>query len=190
MKLSRSRLSGRQRARLLEHFVAGTPARSAAQLVGVNRNTSRLFYHRLRELIARRLGEASPPGGARAAAGPPSAARAPSFAVFKRDGKVFTAPLPVRGQPDALIHDDAPQARASVSAAQLRLSRADPRSRAPVDSIDNFWSQAQRHLRKYNGIPRRHLELFLKECEWRFNYGPTAQLLDTLARWIGAAARR
>ncbi|MBG8603833.1 IS1595 family transposase, partial [Neisseria meningitidis] len=26
-----------------------------------------------------------------------------------------------------------------------------------------------RHLRKFNGIPKAHFELYLKECEWRFN---------------------
>ncbi|MBF0802873.1 hypothetical protein IR141_00570, partial [Neisseria sp. 19428wB4_WF04] len=29
--------------------------------------------------------------------------------------------------------------------------------------------QAKRHLRKFNGIPKEHFELYLKECEWRFN---------------------
>ncbi|EME04320.1 TPA: transposase, partial [Mannheimia haemolytica] len=36
--------------------------------------------------------------------------------------------------------------------------------------IENFWSQAKRHLRKFNGIPKAHFELYLKECEWRFNH--------------------
>ncbi len=31
-------------------------------------------------------------------------------------------------------------------------------------------SQAKRHLRKFNGIPKAHFELYLKECEWRFNH--------------------
>ncbi|HGO7892058.1 TPA: IS1595 family transposase, partial [Neisseria meningitidis] len=35
--------------------------------------------------------------------------------------------------------------------------------------IENFWNQAKRHLRKFNGIPKAHFELYLKECEWRFN---------------------
>lgn len=39
----------------MEHFVAGTPARSAAGLVGVNRNTATLFYRKLREIIAARI---------------------------------------------------------------------------------------------------------------------------------------
>jgi transposase len=29
-------------------------------------------------------------------------------------------------------------------------------------------------MRKFNGIPRESFELFLKECEWRFNT-PTAK---------------
>lgn len=38
-----------------------------------------------------------------------------------------------------------------------------------INGIENFWSQAKRHLRKFNGIPKAHFYLFLKECEWRFN---------------------
>ncbi|MEM7788492.1 MAG: IS1595 family transposase, partial [Bacteroidota bacterium] len=37
--------------------------------------------------------------------------------------------------------------------------------------------------RKYNGVPKHHFELFLKECEWRFNYGPLSEQLRTLRRW-------
>lgn len=55
MRLKRSKLSEKQSARLLEHFVAGTPARTAAELVGVNKNTAVLYYHRLREIIAARI---------------------------------------------------------------------------------------------------------------------------------------
>ncbi|MFN5173556.1 MAG: IS1595 family transposase, partial [Holosporaceae bacterium] len=42
-----------------------------------------------------------------------------------------------------------------------------------------FWNQAKRHMRKFNGIPQQHFNLFLKECEWRFNIGsPKEQLKD------------
>ncbi len=34
---------------------------------------------------------------------------------------------------------------------------------------ENFWNQAKRYMRKFNGIPQEHFHLFLKECEWRFN---------------------
>ncbi len=38
-------------------------ARTAADLVGVNKTTAACFYHRLREIIAWRLDEASPLAG-------------------------------------------------------------------------------------------------------------------------------
>ena len=52
-----------------------------------------------------------------------------------------------------------------------------------INGIENFWNQAKRHLRRYNGIPKEHFHLFLKECEWRFNYRPVANLNKTLQKW-------
>ncbi|MBX3301005.1 MAG: hypothetical protein KF693_02190 [Nitrospira sp.] len=37
--------------RLLEHFVAGTTARAAAQLVGVQGRAAVVFFQRLRQVI-------------------------------------------------------------------------------------------------------------------------------------------
>src|SRR5687768_1543226 len=51
----RSRLSGKQQRRLIDLFVAGATARATAELAGVNRNTARTCYHRLRQLIASKL---------------------------------------------------------------------------------------------------------------------------------------
>jgi transposase len=39
-------------------------------------------------------------------------------------------------------------------------------------------------LRKYNGIPKKHFFLFLKKCEFRFNYGTPKQQLAFLKLWI------
>ena len=48
-----------------------------------------------------------------------------------------------------------------------------------INGIENFWSQAKRHLRKFNGIPGENFNLFLKEWEWKFNIGsPKEQLKD------------
>ena len=38
-----------------------------------------------------------------------------------------------------------------------------------INGIENFWNQAKRHLSKFNGIPKEHFHLFLKECQFRFN---------------------
>ena len=48
-------MSVRQQQKLLEHFVAGTTARAAALLVGVQANTAIRFYQRLRRLIASKV---------------------------------------------------------------------------------------------------------------------------------------
>ena len=53
--MRKSRLSKFKQDRLIEHFVAGTTARCAASLVGVNFKRSAYFYHRLRELISLKL---------------------------------------------------------------------------------------------------------------------------------------
>jgi transposase len=59
-----------------------------------------------------------------------------------------------------------------------------------INGIENFWNQAKRHLRGYNGIPKAHFHLFLKECEWRFNYRPASNLLAVLTDWAGLGSPR
>ena len=49
--MRKSRLSIYKQDRLIEHFVSGLTARTAASLVGVNKSTAAYFYHRLREII-------------------------------------------------------------------------------------------------------------------------------------------
>ncbi len=53
-----------------------------------------------------------------------------------------------------------------------------------INGIKNFWNQAKRHMRKFNGVPTAHFGLFLKECEWRFNNStPQAQVVQ-LKQWV------
>jgi len=49
--MRKSRLSWYKQSRLIELFVAGTTARTAAQLVTVNKTTASYYFKRLRELI-------------------------------------------------------------------------------------------------------------------------------------------
>lgn len=59
--------------------------------------------------------------------------------------------------------------------------------RTLTDNIDNgieeFWNQSKRTLRKYNGFDKKHFLLFLKDCEFRFNYGLPSNQLKTLRKW-------
>ena len=218
MKLRRSRLSGEQTQRLLEHFVAGTPARTAAELVGVNRNTATFFYHRLREVVAAHLAYGAPSTGEaeveisesyfgaarKGKRGQGGVNRAAVFGLLERGGNAYTVMvadtqkdtlLPIlkaRVGPDAIVYSDTLNVGELLNALGHRHQRVDHkerfvRGRTHIGGIKNFWAQAKRNLRKYNGIPRQHFHLFLKECEWRFNYGPPKRLLDTLRRWINEA---
>jgi transposase len=49
--------------------------------------------------------------------------------------------------------------------------------RSHINGIENFWRQAKRHLRRFNGISKSSFQLFLKECEWRFNTGSPRRLM-------------
>ena len=103
----RSRLSLEAQKALLVQFVAGTPARTAAELVSVNRNSATLFYRKLRELIAARLAEESPfvegeievdesyfGGYRKGKRGRGAAGKVPVFGLLKRGGRVYAVPIP------------------------------------------------------------------------------------------------
>ena len=51
----KSSMSTRQQYRLIEHFVAGTTARAASQIIGVQATTAARCYMRLSKLIASKL---------------------------------------------------------------------------------------------------------------------------------------
>ena len=38
-----------------------------------------------------------------------------------------------------------------------------------INGIENFWSFTKRRMQRHNGVRRSYFELFLKECEWRYN---------------------
>ena len=53
-----------------------------------------------------------------------------------------------------------------------------------ITGIENFWNQAKRHMRKFNGIPKEHFYLFLKDCEWRFNNSEPLSQLKQITKWV------
>ena len=213
MRLKHSRLTHFQTNKLLEHFVAGTPARTAADLVGVNRNTARQFYHRLRQIIAQQIeqewcfdGEIEVDesyfGGTRKGKrGRGAAGKVAVFGILKRGGKVYTKIIPdaktatllpiIRQKvvPDSIVYTDCWRGYNALDVSEFKHYRINhsqlfAHKHNHINGIENFWNQAKRHLRKYNGIPEKHFHLFLKECEWRFNYGTPKQQMTQLKLWI------
>lgn len=210
-------MTTRQQSRLIEHFVAGTTARAAAELVGVQANTSIKFYHRLRQLIAGHLpsyklsGEVEADesyfGGRRKGKrGRGSAGKVPVFGLLKRGGKVYTAIIPdASGEtlmdiieekvtPDSIVYTDCFHAYDALDVSEFHHERinhstlfADKQNH--INGIENFWNQAKRHMRRFNGIPRQHFYWFLKECEWRFNGGNHKTLLRQLKLWYKQAQK-
>jgi transposase len=95
-------------------------------------------------------------------------------------------------KPDAIIYTDSFAAYDVLDVSEFRHRRINHRQRFSdggnhINGIENFWNQAKRHLRRYNGIPRQHFNLSLKECDWRFNNRPADRVMTTLREWLGLA---
>jgi len=136
---------------------------------------------------------------------PADAPGIPVFALIRRGDKVFTVmvsdtnqPHPPlqrpRVRPDSIVYTETTGIPDAVDVSELHHARVPRRAhlaggRANISGTENFWNQAKRHLRRYNGVPRQHFHLFLKECEWRFNYGPPKQLLKILKHWVRTQSR-
>ena len=206
-----SRLTPRQQGKLIEHFVLGATARAASQVVGVNVKTATAFFMRLRQLIASNLpsyelsgeieADESYFGGVRKGTrGRGAAGKVAVFGLLKRGGKVYTAIIPnaktetllpiIREvvTPDSIVYTDYFTSYNALDVSEfyhrrINHSKLFARGKNHINGIENFWNQAKRHMRKFNGIKKENFHWFLKECEWRFNGGNHQQLLTQLKYW-------
>ena len=122
------------------------------------------------------------------------------FGILKRQGKVFTVVventktetlLPVikrKIKPDSWVYTDTYRSYDALDVSEFHHERINhseifAERENHINGIENFWSQAKRVLRKYNGINRKNFPLFLKECEFRFNVGTPKMQLKTLRKW-------
>jgi transposase len=199
-------------------FVAGCTARAASELTGVNRNTSTDHFMRLRMLIASKLpsyelsGEVEADesyfGGIRKGKrGRGASGKVAVFGLLKRGGKVYTAIIPnartetllpiieEKVTPDSIVYTDTFKAYNALDVSDFHHMRinhsklfADRRNH--INGIENFWNQAKRHLRRFNGIKKENFYWYLKECEWRFNGGDHSALLKQLRIWARASQSR
>ena len=117
-----------------------------------------------------------------------AAGKTPVFGLLKRDGKVFVSIvkncsreqlLPIiQGKilEGSTIHSDGWRAYDSLllnGYDHYRVFHGQNefvRGKSHVNGIESFWSYAKRRLSKFNGIPSHKFHLYLKECEWRWNY--------------------
>ena len=118
------------------------------------------------------------------------------FGLLKRQGKVFTVvventrtetlmPVIVRKiKPDSWVYTDTYRSYDALDVSKFHHERINHSElfavkQNHINGIENFWSQTKRILRKYNGIDRKNFPLFLKECEFRFNFGSPKEQLKT-----------
>ena len=215
VRMRKSRLSKSKQDKLIEHFVAGTTARCAASLVGVNFKTAAYYFRRLRELIAHHTEQAATEafsgeievdesyfGGHRKGnRGRGAAGKVPVFGLLKRGGRVYTQIIPDAKSstlvpiiekkviPDSIVYSDCWRGYNTLDVTDFKHYRinhsklfADRKNH--INGIENFWNQAKRHMRKFNGIPKEQFQLFLKECEWRFNNPNPKTQLNQIRQWV------
>ena len=123
------------------------------------------------------------------------------FGILKRNGRVYIVvvdnaksdALPVIKQKimqDSIVYMDSLSSydKPGVSGFihhRINHSKALADHQNHINGIENFWNQAKRVLRKYNGIDRKYFPLFLKECKFRFNFGTPSRQLQTQWNWYG-----
>ncbi len=193
--------------------MAGVAAETSSQLCGINRKTALAWYHRFRMVIASTLkreytifeGEVELDesyfwGRKKGKRGRGGAGKIAVFGIYKRNGYVHAVSvcntknstliplIHTHVKPDSIVYTDGYKSYDVLDASQFYHYRINHdktfvEKRNHINGIENFWRQAKRHLQKYNGIPKKHFDLFLKECEWRFNDRPAKKLYDTLYTW-------
>jgi transposase len=110
------------------------------------------------------------------------------FGIYKRNGKVFTEIVKnvkaktlqaiIKGKVDfdSTIYTDGFKAYNSIVhigyQKHYRIYHQDNYARGDVhiNGIEGFWGYAKVRLVKYRGISKNTFNLYLKECEFRFNY--------------------
>jgi len=122
------------------------------------------------------------------------------FGMLKRHGKVYTVvventktktlmgEIARKIKPDSVVYSDAYHSYDALDVSEFHHHRIDHSDvfvdkKNHINGIENFWNQAKRVLRKYNGIDKKNFPLFLKECEFRFNYGTPKNQLKILRKW-------
>ena len=213
--MRKGRLSKYKQDRLIEHFVSGSTALTAASLCSVNRKTAAFFFLRLRAIIVLELEAESEAmfdgeievdesyfGGKRKGKrGRGAAGKIPVLGVLKRGGRVYTkiisdasseTLIPIIKRkviPDSIVYSDSWKAYNVLDVSDFKHFRinhselfADKKNH--INGIENFWNQAKRHVRKFNGVPKAQFGLYLKECEWRFNNSDPSTQLSIIKHWV------
>ncbi|EQA13621.1 putative transposase [Glaesserella parasuis SW140] len=211
--MRKSRLSQHKQNKLIELFVAGVTARTTAELVNVNKTTAAYYFYRLRLLIYQNsphmemfegeieADESYFDGTRKGKRGRGAVGKTAVFGLLKCDGKVYTVVVPniqsatllpiirEKVKPDSIVYTDFYRSYDVLDVSEFNHFRINhsthfAEKQNHINGIENFWNQAKHHLRKFNGIPKAHFELYLKECEWRFNHSNLKSQISILKQLV------
>ena len=122
------------------------------------------------------------------------------FGMLKRGSKVYvkivqdtktTTLMPIitrKIAPDSIVYTNSYRSYNALDVSDFshhRINHSEKfvEDKNHINGVENFWNQAKGILRKYNGIDRNAFILFIKECEFRFNYGSPKEQLKILLFW-------
>ncbi len=188
--MRKSRLVWRKQTRLIELFVAGSTARTAASLVEGNKTPARDYFLRLRQLIYEHsdgaglfegdldMDEPYFGGQRQGKRGRGAAGKVPVFGLLKRRGKVYavmiaaakaTTVLPIIREtvkPESLVSAEGFKGDNAMDVWEFKHDRIHHREccvERPNHSngLEKVWNQAKRHLRRVNRIARAQVHLYL-----------------------------
>jgi transposase len=124
------------------------------------------------------------------------------FGILKRGGEVYAQMIADCGgatlvpivrrkvRPASVVYSDGWPGYDPLSVEGYEHERADHEAELVagggrhINGIENFWSQAKRHLRKFNGVPKGSFPLFLQGVVWRFNAGTPREQLQSLRKLL------
>ncbi|EOC27565.1 putative transposase [Neisseria meningitidis 2001073] len=215
MKITHCKLKKKVQKELLRFFVLEVTARSAADILGIHPNSadcstvksarlSTIIWPWLPMRFLRALSSRTKAISADGVKADVVAVRRKSgcFGILKRNRRVYTVVvdnaksetlLPVikkKIMPDSIVYTDSLSSYDKLDVSgfihyRINHSKEFADRQNHINGIENFWNQAKRVLRKYNGIDRKSFPLFLKECKFRFNFGTPSRQLKILRDWCG-----
>ena len=129
--------------------------------------------------------------------------------LLKRGGKVYTAIIPnaqastlipiirEKVRPDSLVYSDSVQVYDVLDVSEFHHRRVNhskmfvSKRGHHINGIENFWNQANRHLRRFNGIhPHGQLLLVPERVRLAFQRWRHNALLHQLISWYRSAIDR
>ena len=130
-----------------------------------------------------------------------AAGKIPLFGLLKRGRRVYTKIIPEASGatlipiikrkviPDSILYSDSWRGYNVLDVSDFKHYRinhlelfADHHNL--INGIENFWNQAKRHMRKFNGVPKAQFGLYLEACEWQFNNSDPSTHLSQLRQWV------